>query len=52
MEYKYINDTEAALKKIKAECKIKKCKPSFNDTLVILGVTPFRGNSADLYREH
>ena len=30
MEYKYINDTEAALKKIKAECRIKKCKPSFN----------------------
>jgi hypothetical protein len=30
MEYKYVNDTEAALKKIKAECRIKKCKPSFN----------------------
>ena len=24
MEYKYVNDTEAALKKIKAECRIKK----------------------------
>lgn len=29
MEYKYTNDTEAALKRIKAECRIKKCKPSF-----------------------
>ena len=29
MEYKYVNDTEAALKRIKAECRMKKCKPSF-----------------------
>lgn len=27
--YKYTNDTEAALKRIKAECRIKKCKPHF-----------------------
>ena len=29
MEYKYINDTEAALKRIKAECKMNKSKPKF-----------------------
>ena len=29
MEYKYVNDTEAALKRIKATCKMKKCKPKF-----------------------
>lgn len=27
--YKYTNDTEAALKRIKTECRIKKSKPSF-----------------------
>tara|TARA_R100000329_G_scaffold79780_1_gene68321 strand:- start:2725 stop:3042 length:318 start_codon:yes stop_codon:yes gene_type:complete len=29
MEYKYVNDTEAALKRIKAECKMNKSKPKF-----------------------
>ena len=29
MEYKYVNDTEAALKRIKAECKRNKSKPKF-----------------------
>ena len=29
IEYKYVNDTEAALKRIKATCKMKKCKPKF-----------------------
>ena len=28
--YKYVNDTEAALKRIKAECRINKVKPTFS----------------------
>tara|TARA_R100000008_G_scaffold42590_1_gene24586 strand:- start:140 stop:457 length:318 start_codon:yes stop_codon:yes gene_type:complete len=28
--YKYVNDTEAALKRIKAECRINKVKPAFD----------------------
>ena len=29
IEYKYVNDTEAALKRIKAECRMNKSKPKF-----------------------
>tara|TARA_R100000152_G_C6634233_1_gene80855 strand:- start:187 stop:510 length:324 start_codon:yes stop_codon:yes gene_type:complete len=29
IEYKYVNDTEAALKRIKAECKMHNTKPRF-----------------------